>query len=84
MTDEKSSGSNDGTQDQGHTTYDAIRIVQNENGLFIKLNDATFARTDANRNRVANPQKTCALIIVLVLSGHRRTSTVTSTNKLKF
>ena len=55
LTDEKSSGSHDGNQDQGRTIYDAIRIVQNENGLFIKLNDATFTRTDANRNRVANP-----------------------------
>ena len=75
LTNKKSSGSHDGSQDRGYTLYAAMRIVQNNNGLFIKLNDATFANTDANRNRVANPQKTCAYthnnVVALVLHGHR-------------
>ena len=49
----KSNGSSSGNMDQGMTIFDAIRIIQNNDGLFIKLNDATFSRSDTNRNRVA-------------------------------
>ena len=31
-------------QPEGETIFEAIRIIQNSGGLFIKLNDATFAR----------------------------------------
>ena len=30
---------------EGYTKYDAIRIIENDNGLFIKLNDPTFSRS---------------------------------------
>ena len=31
-------------QPEGETIFEAIRIIENSGGLFIKLNDATFAR----------------------------------------
>ena len=30
---------------KGTTRWDAIRLIQNDNGLFLKLNDPTFSRT---------------------------------------
>ena len=34
---------------KGTTNYDAIRIIENDDGLFVKLNDATFSRTNCDR-----------------------------------
>ena len=30
---------------EGYTKFDAIRLIENNNGLFIKLNDPTFSRS---------------------------------------
>ena len=30
---------------KGYTKFDAIRLIENNNGLFIKLNDPTFSRS---------------------------------------
>ena len=39
-------GFHDGIQRiEGSTNYDAIRIIENNSGLFFKLNDATFSRS---------------------------------------
>ena len=44
---------------EGYTKYDAIRIVENDNGLFIKLNDPTFSRSfmehGATPSNIFNP-----------------------------
>ena len=46
----KNNGGNNDIRKEGSTTYDAIRIVQNDDGLFVKLNDATFSRTECAGN----------------------------------
>ena len=45
MTIWKSSGSASKNKYQGHTSWDAVRIIQNDDGLFLKLNDPTFSRS---------------------------------------
>ena len=45
-TDWKDNGGS-GTKDIT-TGYDAVRIIQNDDGLFIKANDATFSRSSCN------------------------------------
>ena len=65
----KSNGSNDGNYDQGTTIFDAIRIIRNNDGLFIKLNDATFSRSDTNRNRVAKSSVTGHWIVLVFNSS---------------
>ena len=58
-----------GNKDQGTTIFDAIRIIQNNDGLFIKLNDATFSRSDTNRNRVAKSSVTGHWIVIVFNSS---------------
>ena len=39
-------GGNDNDRRKGETAYDAVRIIQNNDGLFFKLNDASLSRTE--------------------------------------
>ena len=41
----KANGSFDTVQTRGYTRYDAVRLIENDDGLFIKLNDPTFSRS---------------------------------------
>ena len=41
----KGGGFHDGGHFKGTTKYEAIRIIQSDDGLFIKANDAIFSRT---------------------------------------
>ena len=49
LTHYKADGGYDYKRSKGHTYYDALRIIENENGIFIKSNDATFARPQMTR-----------------------------------
>lgn len=46
----RNNGGNPDLRRKGSTAYDAIRIIQNDDGLFLKLNDATFSRTECAGN----------------------------------
>ena len=52
VTNSKANGSNDNGKVQGYTKYDAIRLIENDDGLFIKLNDPTFSRSLLDRQGV--------------------------------
>ena len=39
---------------EGYTKYDAIRIIENDNGLFIKLNDPTFSRSSLEHGELSS------------------------------
>ena len=45
VTNAKANGANDHGKVEGYTKYDAIRLIENGDGLFINLNDPTFSRS---------------------------------------
>ena len=52
VTNSKANGSNDNGKVEGYTKYDAIRLIENDDGLFIKLNDPTFSRSSLESNNL--------------------------------
>jgi len=52
LNESRANGANGGHgKVEGYTKYDAIRLIENDNGLFIKLNDPTFSRSSLkNKN----------------------------------
>ena len=69
FSNKKSNGMDDGNVDQGMTIFDATRFIQNNDGLFIKLNDATCSRSDTDRNRFAKSTVTGHWIVVVFNSS---------------
>ena len=73
----RANGSGDKTKMKGHTSWDAIRILQNDDGLFIKLNDPTFSRT-----RLTKQQYTWQNYVHLTLALDCQNQQTTSTANL--
>lgn len=44
----KNNGGNATLRRKGTTAYHAVRLIQNNDGLFFKLNDGTFSRSECN------------------------------------